>query len=177
MAEVVSLARPYALAAFQQAQEEGALSSWSEVLDFVSALAADSELATVISDPRVAQERLTQLMLDLCAERLSSTQENFLRLLITNRRLQVVGKITELFEARRAEQEGRSRVEVRSAFALEPRFEQVISGVMAKRLGNVVDLSVVEDPGLIGGVVIRSGDLVIDLSLRGRLKQLSLQLT
>ncbi len=176
MAEVVSLARPYALAAFQRAQEEDALGSWSNILAFVSALAADSDLVAVISDPRVEKGQLTQLMLELCTGRLSKTQENFLRLLILNRRLGVVEKITELFQARRSEQEGRSRVEVRSAFALDPRYEQVISGIMAKRLGNVVDLSVTEDTSLIGGVVIRSGDLVIDLSLRGRLKQLSLQL-
>ncbi len=177
MEERSTLARPYAVAVFEQAKEEDAVTKWSELLGFLEGVVSEPTMAGVIADPRVEISRLSTLMLDICEGRLWGTGENLVRVLTESRRLSLLPEIHKLFERRRREFEGQSQVEVISAFELDEQFARVISGAMADRLGRAVDLSVSVDNSLIGGVVIRAGDLVIDASLRGRLNQLALDLT
>ncbi len=171
--EKTTLARPYAEAAFEQAREEGELDAWSEVLQFLRAVVTDRTMAGIIADPRVEKSKLEKLLLGIGEPRLSKTQANFVRLLVHYRRLMLMPEIAAVFERLRAEEEGRSRVEVISAFELDAKYREAIAEAMSKRLKRKVDVSVRVDESLIGGVVIRVGDLVIDASLRGRLGQLS----
>ena len=90
--------------------------------------------------------------------------------------MELLPEVTELFQHELAEFKGRGLVEVLSAFELEPRFRDTIKAIMSKRLGRSVDISVKIDPSLIGGVILRAGDLVVDASVRGRLKELGLAL-
>lgn len=173
MAEKTTLARPYAEAAFEQARDEGKLDEWSAMLQFLRAVVSDRMMAGIIADPRVERPRLEEVLLGVGEGRLSETGANFVRILVHYRRLALVPEIAALYEELRSEVEGRSRVEVVSAFELDPRHEKAIAESMAKRLKHKVDLSVRIDKSLIGGVVIRVGDLVIDASLRGRLSQLA----
>lgn len=177
MEEKSTLARPYALAAFKHAQEENKLDQWSEMLRFLASVTSDPTMVGIIADPRVARARLTELVLDISKDKLSNTGQNFVRVLAENGRLSLMREIANLFEKYRAEHEKQSRVEVTSAFELDPKYEQAIRGAMEKRLGQAVELSMRIDKALIGGVVIRAGDVVIDASLRGRLNQLRLELS
>lgn len=171
-----TLARPYATAAFQQAQEEGKLEQWSEMLGFLRAMVSDPTMAGVVADPRVERGKLVELILGIAGDRLSKTGQNFVKVLVHNGRMGLVAEITELFEKLRGDAEGRTRVDVVSAFELAPDYARQISEAMAKRLAREVDLTVRVDQALIGGVIIRAGDLVIDASLRGRLQQLAVGL-
>jgi len=173
MAERSTLARPYAEAAFEQAREEGKLEQWSEMLEFLKGVVSDRTMAGIIADPRVERARLVELLLDIGEGRLTETGKNFVRVLSYYRRLELLPEIAAVYGELRRRFEGRSRVEVISAYELDPKFEKAIAEAMAKRLDREVDISVQVDKSLIGGVIVRAGDLVIDASLRGRLAQLA----
>lgn len=172
MEESGTIARPYALAAFEQARHDGQVTEWAEMLEALETIGADPVVKGLIANPKVDNEAVTALILDVAGERLTSHGRNFLRLLGQNGRLGLLAAIRGIFEQEREALEGRGHVEVRSAYPLAPDEEGRISDAMSKRLGVRVSLSVSIDPGLIGGVVVRAGDLVIDASLRGRLDQL-----
>lgn len=177
MAEKTTLARPYALAAFKQAQDEGKLDEWSTMLQFWSAVVRDPTMAGIVSHPRIDTERLTRLLFDIDEGKLSATGKNFLRVLVEHRRLSLLPEIATLFERQRAEFEQRREVEVLTAYRLQTKHQEAIKDAMKKRLGQEVELSVQIDRSLIGGVIIRAGDMVIDASLRGRISRLELNLS
>lgn len=172
MIETTALARPYALAAYEQAAAESSMEGWSSALGFLAAVITDRAVAEMIANPRVDDASLTTFVLEVGEDRLSETQENFVRVLIENARLSLVPFIFEMFEKQRDTSEGRSSVSVISAFDMDEEQRELVAAAMAKRLGREVDLEVSVDKELIGGVVIRTGDVVIDASLRGRLRQL-----
>ena len=173
MAETSTIARPYALAAFMQAKAEGKLAEWSEMIALLVTVVGDPLMKGLISSPKVKSEQLAELIIDVGGDALSETGRNFVRVLAENHRLPYVAKINKIFEDERANSEGRSQVEVTSAFELDDSQRQRIADAMSKRLGTEVDLTVRIDGSLIGGVVIRAGDLVIDASLRGRMNGLA----
>ena len=172
MEESGTIARPYALAAFEQAQHDGQVTEWAGMLETLAVIAADPTVKGLIANPKVDNEAVTSLILDVAGDRLTDHGRNFLRLLGQNGRLGLVADIRGIFEQEREALEGRGHVEVRSAYPLTSEQESRIGDAMSKRLGVSVSLSVGVDPDLIGGVVLRAGDLVIDASLRGRLGQL-----
>ena len=126
----------------------------------------------VIGNPRVSDEKLLVILTDLMGGELDKEESNFIRILIEADRLLLVPFISELFEKHRADAEGRIEIIVHTAFELDKKQESKISEVMGKRLGRKVTVSSVVDDSLIGGMVIRAGDSVIDGSLRGRLNAL-----
>lgn len=168
-----STARPYAVAAFRQAQEEGALKQWSEMLQLLRAVVTNPAMEEIIANPRLERAKLVKLISDIGGKAFSETGQNFLKVLIYNRRLTLVPEIAELFEEQRRDEEGKTRVEIVSAFKLSPTYADTIAQAMKRRLEREVDLTVRIDKSIIGGVIIRAGDLVIDASLRGRLQQLA----
>ena len=172
-----STARPYAIAAFRQAQEEGALPQWSKMLQFLSAVVSNPAMADLIANPRVGRARLIELITDIGGGVFSKTANNLIKLLVYHGRLTSVPDIVELFEEQRREEEAKARVEVVAAFKLSPKYVNAITQAMAQRLDREVDLTVRIDKSIIGGVIIRAGDLVIDASLRGRLQQLAQELS
>jgi F-type H+-transporting ATPase subunit delta len=172
MEESGTIARPYALAAFEQAQEDGQVAEWAGMLESLEIIASDPTVKGLIANPKVDREAVAALVLDVAGDRLSPHGRNFVRLLGHNGRLDQLAAIRGIFEQEREALEGRGKIEVRSAYPLTPEEEGRIGEAMSKRLGVSVSLSVSVDPDLIGGVVVRAGDLVIDASLRGRLNQL-----
>ena len=172
MADIGIIARPYAIAAYQQAKQEGQLSEWSEMLALLVLVVTDSTLAGLIVHPKVDRQQLTALVLDVCGDSLTKSGKNFVSIVVENGRLGVMPQIAVHFEQERARSEGRSQVYVETAYELSEAQRETISKAMAERLGRDVDLEVSLDETLIGGVVIRSGDMVIDASLRGRFNQL-----
>lgn len=172
MADTGELARPYAIAAFQQAMEEGKLAQWSDMLETLTLIGKDPTMAGLIVNPKVDAEQLVGLILDVAGERLSDEGQNLVRLLGEYGRLGLMSQIERIFNEERSRHEGRSEVTVTSAFELNPEQQQAIADAMAKRLGTEVKITVEIDADLIGGVLIRAGDLLIDASLRGRLNHL-----
>jgi len=171
--ELTTIARPYAEAAFDRAKETGQLDTWSEALGLLAAAATDPQVAPQIANPNVPRERIRDLLIEVCGEALPLEAANLVRLLSDNGRLAAIPEIAELFEARREADRGVRQVVVRSAYSLGEDERQAIATAMARRLGAQVELAVEEDSALIGGVEIRAGDLVIDDSVRGKLKQIA----
>ncbi len=167
------IARPYAMAAFKQADEEGRIAEWAGMLDLLVMVVSDPATNALMSNPKISSQQLAELVVDVCADELSPTARNFVRILCENRRLSVMQDIAQAYHEARARQEKRSDVLVTSAFELTPAQQNDINVVMTRRLGTRVELRVEIDPSLIGGVIIRAGDTVVDASLRGRLEQLA----
>lgn len=173
MQDLSKIARPYASAAFQQASEEGLTAEWAEMLDLLVMVVSDPLTAGLLSNPKVDREQLVKLILDVCGERLSETGRNFVRVLAQYRRLGALRAIAAQYHEERSKAERQTDVEVISAYDLSESDRNEIIVAMTKRLGNKVDVKLTVDQSLIGGVVIRAGDTVIDGSMRGQLTQLA----
>lgn len=173
MAGTSSLARPYARAVFELAQESKDLKSWSEALAFLAALMSDESIQALVNNPRVEQERLQELFDDLCADRVPEGGRNLLRLMMANDRLLLMPDVAAQYERLRSEAEGSVDAEVRSAKPMSDEQKTQLSKALEKRLGRKINMTVHEDATLLGGAVIRAGDLVIDGSAKGRLEKLA----
>lgn len=169
----ITLARPYAQAAFRQAEREDAVDAWSEGLELIAAVTGDPALARLLADPRAPADRVTELVIDVCGGALSATMTNFVRVLGEGRRLGLGPAVARLFEEERRRRAGRSAVEVVSAYPLEPAHVELLAEAVRRRLGHAITLRTSVDESLIGGAVIRVGDSVIDASLAGRLRELA----
>lgn len=177
MSEKNTLARPYAIAAFKQAREEKKLDAWLDMLRFLASVVAHPDMAKIIGNPHVSGPDMIGLLLDISKEgTLSRTGENFLRVLVDAGRVGVIPEILRLFEAALDNHKKRSRVHVTSAYPLSPEHQRDLEKAMTKYLDRKVEITVTVDKSLIGGAVIRAGDVVIDISLRGRLARLALEL-
>ncbi len=177
MAEKATIARPYAKAAFEFAQEHQAFDSWSSVLATGSAVAADERIEKLLTNPRVAPNDLVALIAEAAGDALDEYRRNFLLALAHNHRLGLLPEIAAQFEVLRAEEENVADVRVLSAVELNPAQQQRLVGALKKRLKREVRLHCEVDASLIGGAIVRTGDFVIDGSLRARLERLAGALT
>jgi F-type H+-transporting ATPase subunit delta len=171
-----TLARPYARAAFQAAHDADSLGEWSERLTLAAAIAAAGEMRELIDNPRIGRDRLIEVFRDVGAEKFDDRFINFLRTIGQNNRFELLPEIAAQFEYLRREAQKRIHVRVTSAYPLESAEQDNLAERLRKRFDREVDLEVDVDPSLIGGVIIRAGDEVIDGSVRGRLEQLGKQL-
>ena len=173
MAENVTLARPYAEAAFQLATSGNALAGWSDVLARLSAVAARPEMEECIGNPRLSPEQLARLCLDVAAAdvklTLSADQQNCVRVLADNDRLIVLPEINELFNQLKHGHEGVKDAEITSAFVLDGATLKTLVEDLERKFGCKIQATVKVDAELIGGVRIAVGDEVIDASVRGKL--------
>ncbi len=173
MAEIQTLARPYAEAVFELAKARQALPAWSEMLVFIVTVAADENMQRLAGDPRVDRARFRELFLGVCGKNLTDEGANFVRLLVENRRLNLLPEIVEQYEALKAKAEARVEATVVSAFPLEAAQLKTLGAALRRKFGREVNLTSQVDKTLMGGIVIRAGDLVIDGSVRGRLADLA----
>lgn len=176
MAEKTTIARPYAKAAFQYAREHNAFARWSETLATASAVVADQQAAKLLTNPRVRPAELVELIAGVVGAGLDAQAKNFLDTLAQNRRLALLPEIAAIYEALRAEVERVADVEVVAATELNDAQRARLTGALKKRLQREVRLHVNVDPALIGGAIVRAGDLVIDGSLKARLDRLALDI-
>ncbi|HEX4880773.1 MAG TPA: F0F1 ATP synthase subunit delta [Porticoccaceae bacterium] len=173
MAELSTLARPYAKAAFEVAVADHALESWSEGLALLAQFAEEAQLAALLRSPALARAQRGQLLIDLAGDRLGAPLRNFVQVLADNDRLLLLPVLLEQFLALKAEHQRLVEVEVASAAPIDEAQQQRLVAALVKRLGREVRIQVSIDPTLIGGAIIRAGDTVIDGSLRGRLNKLA----
>lgn len=173
MAELSTLARPYARAAFEYARDAGDMPSWSSQLAMAAAVASDAQVSLVLNDPALTAEQQAQALIQVCGEELGAHAANFINILASNKRLPLLPEISALFEQYKANQEKSVDVEVRTAFELGDATRDKLAEVLKVKLERDIKVETVVDTGLVGGVLIRAGDLVIDGSVRGRLNKLS----
>lgn len=172
MADRATIARPYARAAFAHAQASKDLASWSSLLGAAAIAAEDSRVARLIGNPHVTGDELVDLLGGLSKQAAGEGGKNFLRALAENRRLVLLPEIAAQFEKLRADVEGVVDVEVIAAREIAAPQQKRLEAALAKRLGRDVRLHTRLDDSLIGGAIVRAGDLVIDGSLKGRLERL-----
>jgi F-type H+-transporting ATPase subunit delta len=177
MADKLTIARPYARAAFEEARKDGTLDAWSDSLRVAAQVVTDARVADLLGNPHVTPEQLAQLFVDIGGEGLSEHGANFVRTLAENGRLAYLPGISSLFDGMKDEAQGMADVTVTSAAALDAAQQQKLSAALEKRLKRKVRLHTQIDPELIGGAVIRAGDLVIDGSLSTRLARIAYELT
>jgi F-type H+-transporting ATPase subunit delta len=181
-----TVARPYAQAAFEVAQESDALAELSESFAAAKALLADGQVAEFLSRPTLTDEQRLGFLQGLFAESVgegsvfaggSQHGTNFLKLLLENDRVAVLPEIADQFEALKADVENKVEAVITSAAPLSEAQQREMAESLQKRLGRNVNVTTVVDENLIGGAVIRAGDVVIDGSLRARLEGLANALT
>lgn len=173
MAEKATIARPYAKAAFEFAQERKTFERWSKVLAAGSAVVSEPSVERLLTHPRVKPEALVSLIAEVAGDALDESGRNFLMTLAENRRLGLLSEIAAQFEVLRAEIENVADVRIISAVQLNEAQQQRFAAVLKKRLQRDVRLHCEVDPSLIGGAIVRAGDFVIDGSLKARLERLA----
>ncbi len=177
MAESATLARPYAKAAFMAARDSAALPAWSTALEAASGLVADQRIADLIGSPKLGSDDVVSMFAGLGGEGIDAHWQNFIRLLDRNKRLDVLPDITAQYAGLRARFENELDVQVTSAVALDEAQRAKLAAALQTRFKRDVRLSTAIDPALLGGAVIRAGDLVIDGSISGRLQRMSAELS
>jgi F-type H+-transporting ATPase subunit delta len=176
MAETTTIARPYAQAVFELAREQQRLAEWSGMLGFAASVAANEEMQRLLENPRLTRDEVIGLFLAVCEGQLDDNGKNLIRLLAENGRLPVLPEIAALYEQERARAEGILEAEVISAQELSGPQKAELSQALAKRLGREISLKCTLDASLLGGAVIRAGDMVIDGSAVGRLEKMHIEL-
>ena len=177
MSDANTIARPYAQAAFEEARQLGDLKGWSALLHTLAETLSHTEVQTLVANPRVANNKIEELVLSLCGAlsgtQLAKQQHNFIRVLVDARRLTVATEISAMYEVLRAEAEQSVDVIVTSAFELSKEQQQRITAALKKRMQREIKLSCMVDKSLLGGIVIRAGDKVIDGSAITRLGEMA----
>jgi F-type H+-transporting ATPase subunit delta len=173
MAEKTTVARPYARAVFEIAREEDALAGWSVFLERGSLAVADARIQALIGNPAVTREALAELFIELCGDSAGANGANLIKLLADNGRVAWLPEIAAEYELLRAEEENVVDVQLTSAVELDEAQRDSFAASLRKRLGRDVRLHCDTDAKLLGGAIIRAGDLVIDGSLFGRLERLA----
>lgn len=177
MAELATIARPYAGAVFNIAKREKALDQWSGMLGVLSATTAQPRVVQLLAAPDMPASAKAYKLAEVCGTELDDRGKKLLQALALNDRLALIGEIQTQFEVLRAQEEQSLDVEVISAFELSDAEENRIRDALAKRFEKEVTLESRVDASLLGGAIIRAGDTVIDGSARGKLNKLTEALT
>lgn len=179
MAETITIARPYARAAFELAQsEKGALNQWSERLQVASLVTEDEAMRHLLANPKLSTTQKSDVVIDIChdlygKEKFTETFHNFIRLLADNQRLTTLPEIAAIFEKLRAEAQRTVQAQLITAFPVNDIQRDKVAERLKARLKREVILECTVDESLIGGAIIRAGDLVIDGSAQGQLARLA----
>ncbi len=173
MAELSTLARPYARAAFEYAKEHGTVDAWSEQLAVAAAVVGEERIAAALDDPSLTTAQQAGTLCDVCGDALGSEVKNFVSIVASNKRLPLLPRINEQFAQFKASLEQSVDVEVVSAFDLADSARDKLAQALGAKLEREVNVTTSTDSELLGGVLIRAGDMVIDGSVRGRLNKLA----
>lgn len=173
MAELTTIARPYARAAFEIAATSDDLKSWSRMLAQLAGVVKNQRVAEVLSSPSLTGEQQAKIVIGLCGDEINAQVQNFVHILSENKRLLLLSEIVVLFDILKAEKEKTIDVEISTAFPLADKTEEKLAIAIKAKLSRDVKIHSVINKDLIGGMVIRAGDLVIDDSVRGKLHKLA----
>ncbi len=173
MAELNTVARPYTKAAFEHALAKNTLDQWSEMLATTAVVAQDPTMRQVLGNPAQTSEQKAEVMIDVCQEQMTAETKNFISLLAENQRLALLPEISAQFEQLKANQQKSVDINVTTAFDLGEQQQQKLTQALSTKLGCEVSLTSEVDKSIIGGVIVRTDDLVIDGSVRARLAKLA----
>jgi len=173
MAELNTVARPYTKAAFEYAQEKGNLDQWSQMLSIAAMAVNDSQMTRVLGNPSLSAEQKADVVLSVFDAQADEAGRNFINLLAENGRLSLLPEISVQFEHLKANLEKKVDVDLTTAFPLDDAQQEKLAKALSTKLGREVKLTSQVDKSIIGGVVVRSDDLVIDGSVRARLAKLA----
>jgi F-type H+-transporting ATPase subunit delta len=176
MAELTTIARPYAEAAFRLARDENALPAWSEMLHLASAVIADPRMAAALNNPKLTADDKVALLLSVCGDRLDARGRSFVRVLVDADRVSLLPQIESLFAELKNQTDGVAKARIDSAFPLTDADVDVLKVALEKRFGRKIEATVHVEPSLIGGARITVGDSVIDASVEAQLHAMATQL-
>ena len=176
MAELLTLARPYAKAAFTYASEQGATDNWSNALQVLSAAVQDEAFSAYLNRPELTPAEKVGLFAKVLGEDQTQAVSNFLTLLADNDRLILLPEIAAEYELLKSQGNNTLDVEIESAFPMTATQEQTLAQALEKRFNRTVNVSVSVNPALIAGVVIHAGDQVIDDSALNKLEKMRTRL-
>jgi F-type H+-transporting ATPase subunit delta len=176
MAELTTIARPYAEAAFRLARDENALPVWAEMLRFASSVVVDPRIAAALDNPKLTAGDKESLVLSVCGDRLDHLGRNFLRVLIEADRVALLPQILALFETLKNDTDGVAKARIDSAFPLTDAQLDELKAGLEKHFGKKIEATVHVNPALIGGARIAVGDTVIDASVEAQLQAMATQL-
>lgn len=170
--DLTSIARPYAVAAFEYAESKKAIAAWEDMLNSAALIVNQKGMEPFLNSPQMTSPLLAQFFDDVLAKIMNEEQKNFIHLLALNKRLHAIPDIAELFKQYRFEHEKRVNVQVISAIKLDDNFKLQLENSLAKKLKRHVSLQCEVDASLLGGAILRAYDTVIDGSVRGKLNRL-----
>lgn len=184
MAEITTIARPYAKAAFTHARaaqardaagagQATALAQWGQMLSLAAAVVAEPKMAAFLARPQLTATQQADALIAVCGDQLNAAAGNFIRQLCGNRRIFVLAAIRDQFAKMVAELQKLGEITVVSAFPMSDAQTTKVTASLQQRFAQDVHVSVEVDSTLMGGIVVRFGDLVIDASVRGRLNKLA----
>ena len=177
MSDFTTAARPYARAAYQLAQQASSVESWGVALELLSAVCVDKAMVKIIDNPQTSSEQKSAQLIKVVDDKLNDQQKNLIKLMAENGRLRILPEVAEQFAVYQAEAEGKVEAHAASAFELSSEQQQSIIKTLKSKLGREVSLTTSIDESLIGGVVIKAGDTIIDGSMKAQLESLALTLS
>jgi F-type H+-transporting ATPase subunit delta len=175
MSELTTIARPYAKAAFELAVEKGNVEAWNEMLFFAGQVASDEQVESLLSSIPTATEQ-ADVFIKVCAEQLNEQGQNLIKLMAENERLAAIPAVAEIFAELKAEFDKEIDVDVVSATELAAEQQDKLVAALEKRFARKVKLNCSIDETVVGGLVIKAGDTVIDGTVRGKLDRLAVSL-
>ncbi|RZQ53827.1 F0F1 ATP synthase subunit delta [Pseudoalteromonas phenolica] len=175
MSELTTIARPYAKAAFELAVEKGNVEAWNEMLFFAGQVASDEQASSLLASIPTAAEQ-ADVFIKVCAEQLNEQGQNLIKLMAENERLASIPAVAEIFAEFKAEFDKEIDVDVVSATELAAEQQDKLVAALEKRFARKVKLNCSIDETVVGGLVIKAGDTVIDGSVRGKLDRLAVSL-
>lgn len=176
MAELTTIARPYAEAAFALARDQNALPAWSQMLKLASGIVADPQMAAALDNPKLDAPARQSLLLSITGDRLTTEGRNFVRVLVESDRITLMPAISTLFETLKDAADGVAKATIETAFPLEGSELSDLTSALERRFKRKVEAEVVVKPELIGGARITVGDNVIDGTVAERLRAMAMQL-
>jgi F-type H+-transporting ATPase subunit delta len=177
MAEISTIARPYAVAAYKLGKEQESLAKWSEMLGFATQVANDAKMQAYINDPKVLASDLQASFLKVCGDKLNLQAQNLIKVLVEYGRMSLLPAIANAFEELKAQDEGVLEANIISATKLNDAEVKDLVKRLEAKFGKKIDAKVSVDAELIGGIKIIVGDTVIDASVKSQLQNLTYALT
>lgn len=177
MAELSTIARPYAVAAYKLGKEQKALAKWSDMLGFATQVANDTKMQVYINDPKVVASDLQATFLKVCGDKLNENAQNLIKVLVEYGRLSILPAITAAFEELKAQDEGVLEAQIIAATKLSAAETKDLVKRLEQKFGKKVEATVLVDAEIIGGIKIIVGDTVIDASVKNQLQNLAYTLT
>jgi F-type H+-transporting ATPase subunit delta len=176
MTDFTTAARPYAKAVYDLASKADALDSWSDALANLAAVVNDAQVSGLLSNPATGKQQKGELVTQILGDKLSEQQQNLVKLMAENGRLSIMQDVQDQFEVARAKAENKVEAEVVSAFELSEQQTNELINTLKNKLGCDITLTTTIDESLIGGVIIKAGDTIIDASMKSQLDSLALSL-